>query len=221
MWVALGVVLGGRIGYVLFYNLSHLPGASARNLRGLARRDVVSRGLMGAALAIVLFARGARLNPLTMLDLASTVAPIGLFFGRIANFINGELWGRPATDFPYAVVFPHAGPLPRHPSQLYEAFGEGLLLFIVMAIAVRLLGFRRPGLLGGIFILGYAVARIVVRIFPRAGRAARIPVRRIGAGAERRHHHGNAAVDPHGAPRHRGDRRCHRGAPRNRGAETA
>ena len=100
-----------------------------------------------------------------MLDLASTVAPIGLFFGRIANFINGELWGRPAPDFPYAVVFPHAGPLPRHPSQLYEAFGEGLVLFVVMAVAVRLLGFRRPGLLGGIFILGYAIARIACEFF--------------------------------------------------------
>jgi phosphatidylglycerol:prolipoprotein diacylglycerol transferase len=75
------------------------------------------------------------------------------------------LWGRTAIDFPFAVVFPHAGPLPRHPSQLYEAFGEGLLLFVVMAIAVRWFGFRRPGLLGGIFILGYAIARIVCEFF--------------------------------------------------------
>ena len=86
-----------------------------------------------------------QLNALTMLDLASTVAPLGLFFGRIANFINGEFWGRPAPDFPYAVVFPHAGPLPRHPSQLYEAFGEGLVLFVVMAVAVRLLRLPPPG----------------------------------------------------------------------------
>jgi phosphatidylglycerol:prolipoprotein diacylglycerol transferase len=100
-----------------------------------------------------------------MLDLAATVTPIGLFFGRIANFINGELWGRPAPEFPYAVLFPHAGPVPRHPSQLYEAFGEGLLLFLVMAYAVSRFGFRRPGLLSGIFVLGYAVARIVCEIF--------------------------------------------------------
>ncbi|MEW9503597.1 prolipoprotein diacylglyceryl transferase family protein, partial [Jeotgalibacillus marinus] len=78
----------------------------------------------------------------------------------IANFINGELWGRPAPDFPSAVVFPHAGPEPRHPSQLYEAFAEGLLLFLLLAWAVRRFGFRRPGLIGGIFVLGYAVARI-------------------------------------------------------------
>jgi phosphatidylglycerol:prolipoprotein diacylglycerol transferase len=93
------------------------------------------------------------------------VTPIGLFFGRIANFINGELWGRPAPSFPYAVVFPHAGPLPRHPSQLYEAFGEGLVLFVILVLAVRRFGFRRPGLVGGIFVLGYAVARIVCEFF--------------------------------------------------------
>jgi phosphatidylglycerol:prolipoprotein diacylglycerol transferase len=116
-------------------------------------------------LAIVLFARSRALHPLAMLDMAAVVTPIGLFFGRIANFINGELWGRPAPDFPYAVVFPHAGPEPRHPSQLYEAFGEGLVLFIVMAFAARRFGFRRPGLLGGIFVLGYAVARIVCEFF--------------------------------------------------------
>ncbi len=165
VWVALGVVFGGRLGYVLFYNLSTYL-AHPLEIFAVWRGGMSFHGgLIGAALAIVIFARRRGLNPLTMLDLASTVAPIGLFFGRIANFINGELWGRPALDFPYAVVFPHAGPLPRHPSQLYEAFGEGLLLFVVMAIAVRILGFRRPGLLGGIFILGYAVARIVCEFF--------------------------------------------------------
>jgi phosphatidylglycerol:prolipoprotein diacylglycerol transferase len=113
----------------------------------------------------VLFARSRSLNSLAMLDMAAVVTPIGLFFGRIANFINGELWGRPAPDFPYAVVFPHAGPIPRHPSQLYEAFAEGLILFVIMAIAVRRFGFRRPGLVGGIFVLGYAIARIVCEFF--------------------------------------------------------
>lgn len=165
VWVALGVVLGGRLGYVLFYNFS----AYLQNpLEALAIwRGGMSfhGGFLGAVAAIVLFARSRSLNPLAMLDMAAVVTPIGLFFGRIANFINGELWGRPAPDFPYAVVFPHAGPLPRHPSQLYEAFGEGLVLFIVMAIAARTFGFRRPGLLGGIFVLGYAIARIVCEFF--------------------------------------------------------
>jgi phosphatidylglycerol:prolipoprotein diacylglycerol transferase len=165
VWVALGVVLGGRMGYVLFYNL-HTYLQNPLEMLAIWRGGMSFHGgFLGAVLAIVLFARRRDLNALAMLDMAAVVTPIGLFFGRIANFINGELWGRPAPDFPYAVVFPHAGPEPRHPSQLYEAFGEGLVLFIVMAVAARIFGFRRPGLLGGIFVLGYAVARIVCEFF--------------------------------------------------------
>jgi phosphatidylglycerol:prolipoprotein diacylglycerol transferase len=165
VWVALGVVLGGRIGYVLFYNLSSYLSQPLEIFAIWRGGMSFHGGFLGAVLAIVLFARSRGLNPLAMLDMAAVVTPIGLFFGRIANFINGELWGRPAPDFPYAVVFPHAGPVPRHPSQLYEAFGEGLILFIVMAFAARRFGFRRPGLLGGIFVLGYALARIVCEFF--------------------------------------------------------
>jgi phosphatidylglycerol---prolipoprotein diacylglyceryl transferase len=165
VWVALGVVLGGRIGYVLFYNLGSYLSQPLEILAVWRGGMSFHGGFLGAVLAIVLFARARGLNPLAMLDMAAVVTPIGLFFGRIANFINGELWGRPAPDFPYAVVFPHAGPVPRHPSQLYEAFGEGLILFIVMILASRRFGFRRPGLLGGIFVLGYALARIVCEFF--------------------------------------------------------
>ncbi len=165
VWVAIGVVLGGRVGYVLFYNL-HSYLQNPLEMFAIWRGGMSFHGgFLGAVLAIVLFSRSRGLNGLAMLDMAAVVTPIGLFFGRIANFINGELWGRPAPDFPYAVVFPHAGPEPRHPSQLYEAFGEGLVLFIIMAIAARRFGFRRPGLLGGIFVLGYAVARIVCEFF--------------------------------------------------------
>lgn len=165
VWVALGVVLGGRTGYVLFYNLSAYL-AHPLEIFAVWRGGMSFHGgFLGAALAIVLFARSRGLNALTILDLASTVAPIGLFFGRIANFINGELWGRPAPDFPYAIVFPHAGPIPRHPSQLYEAFAEGVILFIVMTFAVRRFGFRRPGLVGGVFLIGYALARIACEFF--------------------------------------------------------
>jgi phosphatidylglycerol---prolipoprotein diacylglyceryl transferase len=165
VWVALGVVLGGRLGYVLFYNLGAYL-AHPLEIFAVWRGGMSFHGgFTGAVLAIVLFSRARGLNPLAMLDMAAVVTPIGLFFGRIANFINGELWGRPAPDFPYAVVFPHAGPVPRHPSQLYEAFSEGLVLFIVMAWAARRFGFRRPGLLGGIFVLGYAVARIGCEFF--------------------------------------------------------
>ncbi len=165
VWVALGVVLGGRTGYVLFYNLSAYLQNPLEALAVWRGGMSFHGGFLGAVLALALFARSRGLNALALLDMAAVVTPIGLFFGRIANFINGELWGRPAPDFPYAVVFPHAGPEPRHPSQLYEAFGEGLVLFVVMAIAARTFGFRRPGLLGGIFVLGYAMARIVCEFF--------------------------------------------------------
>ncbi|WP_112662686.1 prolipoprotein diacylglyceryl transferase [Microvirga flavescens] len=165
VWAALGVVLGGRTGYVLFYNLSAYLAEPLEIFAIWHGGMSFHGGLIGATLAIILFARRRGLNALSVLDLASVVAPIGLFFGRIANFINGELWGRPAPDFPYAVIFPHAGPLPRHPSQLYEAFGEGLILFVIMAVAVNRFGFRRPGLLSGLFVVGYALARIVCEFF--------------------------------------------------------
>lgn len=165
VWVALGVVVGGRVGYVLFYNFEAY-GANPLEIFAVWRGGMSFHGgFLGAIAAILLFARSRRLNGLVMLDLAAVVTPIGLFFGRIANFINGELWGRPAPDLPFAFVFPNADPVPRHPSQLYEALGEGLLLFLVMAWAVRRFGFRRPGLLGGLFVLGYALARTVCEFF--------------------------------------------------------
>ncbi|PZU94145.1 MAG: prolipoprotein diacylglyceryl transferase [Chelatococcus sp.] len=165
LFVAFGVVLGGRIGFVLFYDLE----------RYLARpQDIVAvwqggmsfhGGLLGATLGLWLFAKRRGYPALSVFDLAATVVPIGLFLGRIANFINGELWGRPAPDFPYAMVFPNGGPLPRHPSQLYEALGEGLVLFVLLGLLVRAGGFKRPGLVAGVFGMGYAVARIVCEFF--------------------------------------------------------
>ena len=165
VWVALGIVLGGRVGYVLFYNSAEYltnPWEALAIWRGGMS---FHGGFLGAILALVLFARARGLNPLSMLDLAAVVTPIGLFCGRVANFINGELWGRPAPDFAYAFVFPGAGPVPRHPSQLYEAFAEGLVLLLVLGLAVRRGGFRRPGLIGGLFVLGYALARIGCEFF--------------------------------------------------------
>jgi phosphatidylglycerol:prolipoprotein diacylglycerol transferase len=165
VWVARGVVLGGRIGYVLFYNFDVYLAQPSEMFAVWRGGMSFHGGFLGSILAIVLFARRRNLSGLAMLDLAAVVVPIGLFFGRIANFVNGELWGRLAPDFPYAFVFPNGGPVPRHPSQLYEAFGEGLVLFVLLALAVRRFGFRRPGLLGGMFVLGYAVARIVCEFF--------------------------------------------------------
>jgi phosphatidylglycerol:prolipoprotein diacylglycerol transferase len=98
------------------------------------------------------------------MDVAATVAPIGILLGRIANFVNGELWGR-VTEVPWGIIFPHAGPLPRHPSQLYEAASEGLLLLLLLGFLVRRFGFHRPGLIAGVFGMGYAVARFGCEFF--------------------------------------------------------
>jgi phosphatidylglycerol:prolipoprotein diacylglycerol transferase len=165
LYVTLGIILGGRIGYVLFYNgpwyLSHPLDALQVWRGGMSFHG----GLIGVIIALTLFARSRKLPVLEFGDLAAAVAPIGLLLGRIANFINGELWGRP-TDVPWAMVFPGAGPLPRHPSQLYEAFLEGIVLLIVMQVLAW--RSRRPeqrGRLGGVFLIGYALARIAVEFF--------------------------------------------------------
>jgi phosphatidylglycerol:prolipoprotein diacylglycerol transferase len=121
-------------------------------------------GVTGCVLAIVLFALRRGIPMLSLGDVTAAVAPIGLFLGRIANFINGELLGRP-TDVPWAMVFPHGGPLPRHPSQLYEAALEGVVLFIVVGVLVRSGALKRPGIVTGAFALGYGLARITCEFF--------------------------------------------------------
>jgi phosphatidylglycerol:prolipoprotein diacylglycerol transferase len=121
-------------------------------------------GVLGCIVAIVLFAMRRGIRVLSLGDVTAAVAPIGLFLGRIANFINGELWGRP-TDVPWAMVFPHGGPIPRHPSQLYEATLEGVVLFIVLALLVRFGALKRPGVVTGVFAIGYGVARITCEFF--------------------------------------------------------
>ncbi len=165
VYVALGIVLGGRIGYVLFYNFGEFMAHPAEIFAVWKGGMSFHGGMVGVALAIGIFARTRGFSVLALCDLASTVAPIGLFCGRLANFVNGELWGRPAPDLPFAVVFPDGGPVPRHPSQLYEAFAEGILLFILVGIVARTAGFRRPGLVSGVFGVGYGVARIVCEFF--------------------------------------------------------
>jgi phosphatidylglycerol---prolipoprotein diacylglyceryl transferase len=165
LYCAVGIVFGGRLGYVLFYELeSYLQ--SPLDIFAVWQGGMSFHGgLLGATLALTIFARRHGQSILSMFDIAATVVPIGLFFGRIANFINAELWGRPAPDFAYAMVFPGGGPVPRHPSQLYEAATEGLLLFVALALAVRIVGFRRPGLITGLFASGYALARIGCEFF--------------------------------------------------------
>lgn len=164
VYVALGVVLGGRLGYVLFYNPGHFATAPLEIIQVWRGGMAFHGGLIGAAIAIWLFARRRDLDPLAIFDLCATVVPLGLFFGRIANFINGELWGA-ETNVPWAMIFPGAGPLGRHPSQLYEAVLEGALLLVVLAIACRRFGFHRPGLLTGIFLVGYGLTRGISEYF--------------------------------------------------------
>src|SRR5207302_10028220 len=121
-------------------------------------------GFLGCVLAVLLFARYRGLAFLSLGDVTCAAGPIGLFLGRIANFINGELWGRP-SDVPWAMVFPNGGPLPRHPSQLYEAVCEGLLLFLVLFAAERGGARRYPGMVSGLFLAGYATARMSGELF--------------------------------------------------------
>ena len=164
VYCALGVIVGGRVGYVLFYD----PGSFIANpLRIFAVWEggmAFHGGLAGAAVGIWMFARRYGVSPLTVADICAAVAPIGILLGRIANFIKPELWGRP-TDVPWGVIFPGAGPLPRHPSQLYEAALEGALLLVVLYAAIRLGGLKRPGLIAGLFGVGYGLARIFCEFF--------------------------------------------------------
>jgi len=164
IWITLGIILGGRTGYVLFYNLPHFAEHPVEILQLWNGGMSFHGGVTGCVVAIVLFALRRHIPMLSLGDVTAAVAPIGLFLGRIANFINGELWGRP-TDAPWAMVFPNGGPIPRHPSQLYEAMLEGVVLFVVLGLMVRAGTLRRPGVVTGVFALGYGVARIVCELF--------------------------------------------------------
>lgn len=165
VWAAVGIVLGGRLGYVLFYDF-------ARYLENPF--DIVALwqggmsfhgGLTGVVLAMILFARSRGFSAFSMFDVIAAGAPVGIGLVRLTNFINSELWGRP-TDVPWAFVFPNGGPLPRHPSQLYEAALEGLVLFVVMALLVFVARkLRWPGFVAGAFVLGYGLSRILVEFF--------------------------------------------------------
>jgi phosphatidylglycerol---prolipoprotein diacylglyceryl transferase len=164
IWITLGIILGGRIGYVLFYNLPHFAENPIEILQLWNGGMSFHGGVLGCIVAIVLFAMRRGIPVLSLGDVTAAVAPIGLFLGRIANFINGELWGR-RTDVPWAMIFPHGGPVPRHPSQLYEAALEGVVLFIVLALLVRFGALKRPGVVTGVFAIGYGAARITCEFF--------------------------------------------------------
>lgn len=165
LWAAGGIVLGGRIGYILFYDLGSVLANPIRAIEIWNGGMSFHGGFLGTTLAMIIFARRNGIVLWSLFDIVAAVVPIGLFFGRIANFINGELWGR-LSSMPWAIVFPTGGPFARHPSQLYEAALEGLVLLGVLSWFIyRRQALKSPGLVTGIFVLGYALSRIFVEFF--------------------------------------------------------
>jgi len=165
LFMTVGVLLGGRIGYVLFYEPVYFL-SRPLEIPAVWNGGMSFHGaLIGSAIAVILFARRLGTDAWSVMDLAAAATPMGLFFGRLANFINAELWGRPST-VPWAMEFPGAGPLPRHPSQLYEAALEGLaLLALLWWLTHSRLALRRPGVIAGAFLAGYGFARSFSELF--------------------------------------------------------
>jgi len=164
VYCAIGVIVGGRLGNVLFYDPGYYLARPIEIIEVWKGGMAFHGGLIGAALGVALFARRYRTPLLSVFDLASLAAPIGIFLGRLANFIKPELWGRP-TDVPWAMIFPGSDGLPRHPSQIYEALLEGLAVFVILLLATRAGALRRPGLIAGAFGALYGAARIFSEFF--------------------------------------------------------
>jgi phosphatidylglycerol:prolipoprotein diacylglycerol transferase len=164
VWAALCGILGGRLAFVLIYNLDYYLANPLAALAVWEGGMAFHGGIVGAVVGLWIFARRNSLPVLPLIDLAAIVAPIGIALGRIANFIKPELWGR-VSDVSWAVYFPGAGPLPRHPSQIYQALTEGLLLFVVLLVIARMGGLKRPGFMAGCFGIGYGLARSFGELF--------------------------------------------------------
>jgi phosphatidylglycerol:prolipoprotein diacylglycerol transferase len=165
LYITLAIIVGGRLGQVLLYEPGYYfsnPGEILKTWRG----GMSFHGaLIGSAIAILVFARQYKISARTVMDICCAAVPFGLFFGRIANFINSEHWGR-ATDAAIGMVFPNGGPEPRHPSQLYEAALEGLVMFVIMRFMThKMLGLKQPGLVTGVWLVWYAVARTICEFF--------------------------------------------------------
>tara|TARA_B100000427_G_scaffold168502_2_gene140057 strand:+ start:5466 stop:6251 length:786 start_codon:yes stop_codon:yes gene_type:complete len=162
-YLIIGIIIGGRIGYVLFYDFIeflHAPYLIVAIWKGGMSYH---GGAIGSIISTILFAKRYHINKLMLLDLLAIGSTIGIFLGRIANFINGELFGRVTTS-PLGMIFPMGGPLPRHPSQLYESFAEGFLLFLILWIIRRYLT-PKPGILGSIYLILYGSFRFVLEFF--------------------------------------------------------
>src|SRR4051794_17350235 len=158
------IIVGGRLGYVLFYNPWYFAANPLEIFEPWTGGMSFHGAFFGAVAAEIFFSRWRKVPFLSLTDIVCAVTPIGLCFGRIANFINGELWGR-VTDVPWAMIFPDTGPAPRHPSQLYEAALEGLVLFGLLALLIRAGALKRRGTITGVFAIGYGLARILCELF--------------------------------------------------------
>jgi phosphatidylglycerol:prolipoprotein diacylglycerol transferase len=165
VWAALGIVLGGRIGYILFYDFQRYL-ANPLDIFAIWQGGMSFHGgFAGTTLAMILFARSRKIPVWSMFDVVAAGVPVALGLVRLTNFINSELWGRP-SDMPWAVVFPNGGPFPRHPSQVYEALLEGLVLFLLLRFLThRHRRLATPGFVAGAFVAGYGAARICVEFF--------------------------------------------------------
>ncbi len=161
-WAVIGIILGGRLGYVFFYDFAVFMQNPTSIFAVWNGGMSFHGGLIGTLLAMIGFARSRGISPFSLFDVITASVPIGILVVRITNFINGELYGKP-SDLPWAIVFPGAGPEPRHPSQLYEAALEGLVMFFILRLVThQWLKLRQPGFTAGIFILWYALSRILV-----------------------------------------------------------
>ncbi len=164
-WAVVGIIAGGRLGYVLFYNLAYYLSNPLEIPAVWDGGMSFHGGAIGSIVAMILFARSRGFSAYSLLDVIAAASCFGIFFVRIANFINSELWGR-TSDVAWAMIFPNGGPLPRHPSQLYEAGLEGLVLLCVLSILIfRFKKLKTPGFIGGTWVVGYGVSRIIVEFF--------------------------------------------------------
>jgi phosphatidylglycerol:prolipoprotein diacylglycerol transferase len=164
-WAVCGIILGGRLGYILFYNFSFYLNYPLEIIAVWNGGMSFHGGLFGSIVAMFFFCKKYKINFLELTDTLSIATPIGLFFGRVANFINMELYGR-VTGSNFGVILPNAGNLPRHPSQLYEAVLEGLLIFIILFLLAKFTKIKqKTGFLSGLFLVLYSSARIFVEQF--------------------------------------------------------
>ena len=164
IWIVFGIIFGARFGYVIFYNFDFYLNNPLLILSFWEGGMSFHGGALGVIIAIISYSKYHKIPVLETGDVVCAVVPIGLFFGRIANFINGELWGK-ETNLSWGVIFPNAGSNPRHPSQLYEAGLEGLALFIILFALVLSNGLKKRGLISGTFLFFYSFSRILVENF--------------------------------------------------------